>query len=81
MLANLKFVVTGEFMDISRPDLTKFIEEKGGTMVSGVSGVTSYLIAGHKLEDGREVNTSGKYKKAIEKKVRILTEEGFEKLI
>ena len=74
-------MVTGEFMNISRQDLQKFIEEKGGIMVSGVSGVTSYLVAGHQLEDGREVSTSGKYKTAVSKKIKIVTEEEFEALI
>lgn len=43
-------------------------------MTSAVSGVTDYLIAGAKLEDGREVNTSGKYRKAEGLKVKILSE-------
>ena len=55
--------------------------DKGGRNVSAVSGKTNYLIAGHILEDGREVNTSGKYRNAQAKKVPILNEEGFEKFI
>ena len=42
--------------------------------------MTNFLIAGHQLEDGREVETSGKYKKAVAngEKTKILTEETFE---
>ena len=50
-------------------------------MVSGVSGQTSYLVAGHQLEDGRETCTSGKYKKAVQLKIKILTEDDFEALV
>ena len=56
--------MTGEFENISRGELVKFITAKGGKNTSAVSGKTNYLIAGFKLEDGREVETSGKYKAA-----------------
>ena len=81
LLEGLTFVVTGQFMNITRENLVKFILEKGGKNTSAVSGKTNYLIAGHILEDGREVNTSGKYRNAIAKKVPILTEEKFEQFI
>lgn len=55
--------------------------DKGGKNTSAVSGKTSYLVAGHVLEDGREVTSSGKYRNALAKKIPILTEESFEKLI
>jgi replication factor C subunit 1 len=48
-------VLTGTFETISRDNLGKFIEEKGGFNKQGVSGKTNYLIIGNKLEDGREV--------------------------
>ena len=50
-------------------------------MTGSVSGKTNYLIAGFKLEDGREVFTSGKYQKAEKTGVKILTEETFEELV
>lgn len=46
-----------------------------------MSGKTDYLIAGHKLEDGRETHTSGKYRKAKALGTIILDEAGFEKLV
>ena len=49
--------------------------------MSGVSGKTSFLIIGHKMEDNREVTEGGKYKKANQCGVKILTESEFEKMI
>lgn len=66
---------------ISRDEIEKFLGNKGGRVTSAVSGVTDYLIAGAKLEDGREVNTSGKYKKATNLKVKILSEEDLQELV
>ena len=60
----LTIVVTGVFEIISRDDLVAFIKEKGGKNTSAVSGRTDYLIAGHKLEDGRDATSSGKYRGA-----------------
>ena len=77
ILDGKKFAVTGVFGMISRDEIEKFINRKGGRVTGSVSGVTDYLVAGAKLEDGREVNTSGKYKKATSLKVKILTEEDF----
>ena len=58
------FVVSGEFEAISRSALEDFIKLKGAKNTSAVSGKTSYLIVGSKLEDGREVTLGGKYRKA-----------------
>jgi len=75
------FVVTGQFDKISRDQIQKFIEEKGGKVSGAVSGKTNYLIAGHVLEDGRKVETSMKYQKATKMGIKVLTEEGFEELV
>ena len=47
----------------------------GARVTSAISGKTSYLIVGAKLEDGRDVSTSTKYSKAVDKKTPILNEE------
>lgn len=80
-LTGRKFAVTGVFENITRDELEKFINNKGGRVTSAVSGVTDYLVAGHKLEDGREVDTSGKYKKASKLSVKIVSETEFEEEI
>mmetsp|Transcript_1767 Transcript_1767/g.2281 ORF Transcript_1767/g.2281 Transcript_1767/m.2281 type:complete len:196 (+) Transcript_1767:1174-1761(+) len=77
----LTFVVTGIFENITREKLEALIVQKGGRKTSAVSGKTSYLVAGKLLEDGREVNESSKYRNAVSKKIEILTEEGFEKMV
>jgi len=61
--------------------LIQFIKDKGGNIKSAISGKTNYLIGGYILEDGRETNTSGKYRNAQAKKIPILTEQTFENLI
>lgn len=76
-----KFAVTGVFENVTREELERFINTKGGRVTSAVSGVTNYLIAGTKLEDGRDVETSGKYRKASTLKVPILGEVEFEQLV
>ena len=43
--------------------------------------VTSYVVAGHILDDGREVSLSNKYTNGKRLGVKILTEKTFSKLI
>ena len=80
-LNGLTIVVTGVFQSITRDQVETFIKEHGGRNTGSVSGKTDYLIAGHKLEDGRETHTSGKYRAAQKREIPILTEETFEKFI
>ncbi len=54
-LAGLTIVVSGIFNDITREKLETLIAEYGGRCTGSVSGKTDYLVAGYKLEDGREV--------------------------
>ena len=81
LLDGLTFVVSGTFENISRNALEDFIESKGGKKTSAVSGKTNYLIVGHAMEDGREITSGGKYKKAQEKGVNIFTEAQFESFL
>ena len=71
-------MLTGIFENIARDRLEKFIHDLGGRTTSAVSGKTNYLITGHKLEDGRDVTTGGKYRKAKEKGTTIFNEDEFE---
>lgn len=74
----MKYVLTGEFHCVSnRDDIRKLIEDLGGKVTTGVSGVTNVLLHGYKLEDGREPHESKKYKNALEKKTLILSEDEF----
>lgn len=80
-LEGLTIVVSGQFQAVTRADIESFITNHGGRQTSAISGKTSYLVIGYKLEDGREVTQGGKYRKAKEKGIPILDEEGFEKLV
>lgn len=75
------FVVTGVFERLTRDKIEEFIKTLGGRVTGSVSGKTSYLIAGHQLEDGRETSTSKKYITAHDRGVSILTEDEFEEMI
>lgn len=72
---------SGIFKNISREKLEEFINSHGGRCTSSVSGKTSYLVTGYKLEDNREVNQGRKYITAQKNGTPILTEEGLEKLV
>ena len=52
----LTIVVSGIFESISREKLEEFINSHGGRNTGSVSGKTSYLVIGYKLEDNREIN-------------------------
>ncbi|KAJ2471526.1 replication factor C subunit 1, partial [Coemansia sp. RSA 2131] len=45
-LSGLTFVITGEFVGLSREGLTDLIKTFGGKVTSAVSGRTSYLVVG-----------------------------------
>jgi DNA ligase (NAD+) len=53
------FVITGTLSTMSRKDATEFIENRGGKVVSSISGKTSFLLvgsdAGSKVEKAREL--------------------------
>ena len=60
-LDGLTIVVTGVFNAISRDKIVELITKYGARNTGSVSGKTDYLIAGYKLEDGREVTQGSKY--------------------
>jgi DNA ligase (NAD+) len=57
--SGLTFVITGTHPTLSRPELTEFIERRGGRVTGGVTGKTNYLVAGEdagsKLAKAREL--------------------------
>jgi DNA ligase (NAD+) len=57
--SGLTFVITGTHPTMSRPELTEFIERRGGRVTGGVTGKTDYLVAGEdagsKLAKAREL--------------------------
>ena len=86
-LQGMKVCITGDVPGYKRSDIERMIMEHGGKPSSGVSGKTDFLIVGTYVDpvSGNPVLTS-KHKKALELieqggKIRILSFEGFEKLI
>eukprot|EP00522_Entomoneis_paludosa_P018170 CAMPEP_0172448096 /NCGR_PEP_ID=MMETSP1065-20121228/7183_1 /TAXON_ID=265537 /ORGANISM="Amphiprora paludosa, Strain CCMP125" /LENGTH=231 /DNA_ID=CAMNT_0013199497 /DNA_START=73 /DNA_END=768 /DNA_ORIENTATION=- len=66
-LKYLAFVFTGEFSGgFTKKQGEALVRDGGGWVRSAVSGKTNYLVAGNRLEDGRDVSTSRKYQKAQE---------------
>ena len=64
VLDTLTIVITGELTCSSRPDLSEVLKRLGAKVTGSVSKKTSILVYGHKLEDGRPVDQSNKYKSA-----------------
>jgi replication factor C subunit 1 len=71
--------VMGEFL--SRPDLEALVLQYGGKVAQSISGKTTFLVASPTLEDGRDSTSSMKYRTAVDKKVKIVTEKDFLGLI
>jgi BRCT domain type II-containing protein len=81
VLDGLTIVLSGIFLKLAREKLKDFIENHGGRCTGSVSGKTTHLVVGHKLEDGRDVIEGSKYKTAKAKGIKILFEHEFEQLI
>ena len=67
-------VLTGVFERIAREWLDDFLRTLGAKVTGSVSGKTSYLFIGSRLEDGWEVTTGSKYRNAKAKGTPILDE-------
>jgi replication factor C subunit 1 len=71
-------VLTGVMELMAREKLETFIKNHGGACPGSVSGKTTHLVHGVKLEDGREVTQGSKYRAAKAKGTPILSETEFE---
>ena len=73
-LSGKTFLFTGTLSHFKRSDAEEMVEEKGGSILGGVSSKLNYLVvgtdAGSKLEKAKKLGT-----------VTILTEEEFLQLI
>ncbi len=74
LLEGFTIVLTGVMELLAREKLEVFINTHGGRCTGSVSGKTTHLVVGAKLEDGRDVTQGNKYRQAVEKKVKILNE-------
>ena len=66
--SGLTFVVTGTHPTLSRPEITEFIESRGGRVTGSVTKKTDYLVVGE--------DAGSKLAKARELGVKELSEEG-----
>ena len=73
-LVGQTFLFTGTLNKLKRNDAETMVEEKGGTIVSGVSSKLNYLVvgddAGSKLEKAKKINT-----------IKIISEDVFLEMI
>lgn len=65
-LQGLSIVFTGELGSFDRFQAESLVKSCGGIVRGSVSGKTNLLVVGTTLEDGREVESTQKYKKAKE---------------
>jgi len=72
-LKGMTFVLTGELDSFTRSEVKKEIENQGGHASSSVSGNTDYLVVGK--------NPGSKLEQAQKKKVEIVDEKAFRKMI
>ncbi len=72
-LAGMTFVVTGTLPTLSREEVKELIQRNGGKVTDSISKKTSYLVVGE--------NPGSKLEKARELGVRILDEDGLQKLV
>ncbi|OLP88530.1 Replication factor C subunit 1 [Symbiodinium microadriaticum] len=82
-LEGVTMVFTGEMDAITRQDAEEKAKAAGAKVMSGVSGNVQYLVAGSRLDDGRPVEETSKYRKMMELKEKgkkhpeLLTEAQF----
>jgi DNA polymerase-3 subunit epsilon len=74
ILKDLKFVVSGVFIKVSRDELKKLIEDNGGKVSSSISAKTNYVVAGDNMGPS-------KLAKAESLGVAIISEDDFLQMI
>lgn len=67
-LQGVTMVFTGEMDQITRHEAEEKAKAAGAKVLSAVSGNVQYLVVGSRLDDGRPVEETGKYKRMMELK-------------
>ena len=73
ILAGLQFVLTGTLKHFSREEAKDLIEKSGGRVTNNVTKKTDFLLLGR--------DPGSKYQKAIDLKIKVITEEDFQKML
>eukprot|EP00930_Biecheleria_cincta_P057818 TRINITY_DN43691_c0_g1_i1.p1 TRINITY_DN43691_c0_g1~~TRINITY_DN43691_c0_g1_i1.p1 ORF type:complete len:802 (+),score=151.20 TRINITY_DN43691_c0_g1_i1:104-2509(+) len=86
-LKGIVMAFTGEMEVMPRVDAEEKAKAAGAKVMGSVSGNTNYLVVGSRLDDGRAVEETGKYRKMMELKEKgkkhpeVLTEAQFVALL
>lgn len=80
-LTGQTFVITGLLKGYDRDELTELLRKYGAKVTGSVSGKTTCLIHGQKLEDGRHYSEGNKFKKAKDLNTAIIDEGELEEMI
>jgi len=73
-LSGMRFVITGQLPSLTRDEASDLIKQYGGRVTGSVSGMTRYLLAGDEAGES-------KLKKAADKKVSVISEADFLKML
>mmetsp|Transcript_117308 Transcript_117308/g.215912 ORF Transcript_117308/g.215912 Transcript_117308/m.215912 type:complete len:897 (+) Transcript_117308:45-2735(+) len=82
-LSGMSMCFTGELEQLSRQEAEEKAKAAGAKVMSGVSGNVGYLVLGSRLDDGRAVEETSKYKKYLDLKSKgkkcpeLMSEEKF----
>ena len=74
-LKGLAIVMTGTNKSLTRNEMTDLIKSHGGSVCSSITSKANCLVYGAKLEGGRPVTESSKYKTAVSKGLQIMSED------
>ena len=80
-LTGQTFVITGILRGYDRDELTEILRKYGAKVTGSVSGRTTCLVHGQKLEDGRHYSEGNKYKRAKELNTTIMDETELEEMV
>ncbi|KAK1940127.1 Replication factor C subunit 1 [Phytophthora citrophthora] len=75
------FAFSGVLDSLSRENAVHLVKSCGGSVANSITRTTKYLVIGTTLEQGGKVTDGSKYKEAVAKNVRILTQNEFYNLI
>ncbi|ETI51294.1 hypothetical protein F441_05288 [Phytophthora nicotianae CJ01A1] len=75
------FTFSGVLESLSREDAVHLVKSCGGSVANSITRSTKFLVIGATLEQGGNVMDGSKYKEAVAKNVRILTQNEFYNLI
>uniref|UniRef100_A0AAV1UCY4 Replication factor C subunit 1 n=1 Tax=Peronospora matthiolae TaxID=2874970 RepID=A0AAV1UCY4_9STRA len=75
------FAFSGVMENLSREAAVHLVKSCGGSVANSVTRNTTHLVIGATLEQGGQALEGAKYKEAVAKKVRVLTQNEFYNLI